>query len=936
MMSVRGSTASSRGGVLADWLIGSALFAGSLAVYLQTLAPSVATIFDDSLEFQLVCFQPGIAHPPGYPLYTLVGKLFTLLPLGDVAYRVNLMSAVFASLAVAFVYADLRLLAGYKVPALLGSAAFAVSAVFWSQAVIAEVYTLNAAFLAAVLCLLLAWAGRKERHRVPVDGEPTNSTRLLSLAALLFGLSLTHHRTMVLLVPAAIIFIALVDRRVFTRGSLMAKLTLLVVSPLALYLYLPVRGMSMSSLNGAYQNTLQGFLSYVTAGPYSIFLTANPLAQSRDLGFYVTLVRDQFTWAGLVLAAMGLAYSFTRWRQALLLVLFVATTALFGLVYKVPDVEVFLIPLFLVLALWIGVGFSALWEAIVAVLQRARQPEPAVVRNFLYCGLLVCGLLLPLSLWRGNQAQVDLSNAWDVHEYGRDILSQPLEDNAEIVGILGEITLLNYFQQTEALRPDLATIAADTAEERLAVVTSEMAQGHAVYLTRPLSRVDELYHLSSEGPLIRLQAGSLPQPPEPSHPLSVPFGQSIQLRGYDAEIRKTKVGPQLRVRLHWLAADESSQDYKVSVRLLNREGHLAAVNDSYPVRDAYRTYAWKPGEIVLDAHDLPILAGVPPGEYSIQVTMYQPELPDPLASTTAGTIALQPTLDLEAAGPWDVQRRPIANMGGRLKLLGYSLIGERFGPGDRVPLTLLWQGLASLDEEYTSLLWLDDGALPESEAGLALSSRYPPTSWQQGEVVRDWQSFLIPGYTEDGRYHLRMQVRAGNQPLSRLLWRLPMGNVVDLGEIQIEGRERSFELPSPQERLEASLGNSVRLLGYDLEPADAHAGDTLHLTLYWQSSAPMDTSYTVFVHLLDRRGQIQAQSDSTPGAGALPTTSWAQGEIIADTHEIPLPPHLASGLYPVAVGMYDVATGARLLASHVNGQSLGDQVLLGEIEVSSP
>ncbi|NIN64847.1 MAG: DUF2723 domain-containing protein, partial [Anaerolineae bacterium] len=133
---------------LIDPLIGAGLFAGSFLIYLGTLAPSVATIFDDSLEFQLVCYLPGIAHPTGYPLYTLLGKLFTFVPLGDVAYRVNLMSAFFAALTVVFLYATLRLIVKYRVPAALGAASFALSPVFWSQAVIAEVYTLNAAFVA--------------------------------------------------------------------------------------------------------------------------------------------------------------------------------------------------------------------------------------------------------------------------------------------------------------------------------------------------------------------------------------------------------------------------------------------------------------------------------------------------------------------------------------------------------------------------------------------------------------------------------------------------------------------------------------------------------------------------------------------------------------------------------------------------------------------
>src|SRR2546430_9415680 len=73
----------------------------ALALYLRTLAPSIAFLFDDSLEFQLVGYRLAIAHPTGYPLYTLLLKLFSFLPLGDVAYRANLLSAVCAALTVA-------------------------------------------------------------------------------------------------------------------------------------------------------------------------------------------------------------------------------------------------------------------------------------------------------------------------------------------------------------------------------------------------------------------------------------------------------------------------------------------------------------------------------------------------------------------------------------------------------------------------------------------------------------------------------------------------------------------------------------------------------------------------------------------------------------------------------------------------------------------
>ena len=143
-----------------DGVLVVGLFAASLALYVQTLAPSVATLFDDSLEFPLVSYRLGIAHPTGYPLYTLLGKLFTLGPWHNPAWRVNLLSAVAGALTVAFVYLAARQLTKRRLPALLGAVALAVSPVFWSQAVVAEVYTLTGAFVALLLWLALRWARR--------------------------------------------------------------------------------------------------------------------------------------------------------------------------------------------------------------------------------------------------------------------------------------------------------------------------------------------------------------------------------------------------------------------------------------------------------------------------------------------------------------------------------------------------------------------------------------------------------------------------------------------------------------------------------------------------------------------------------------------------------------------------------------------------------
>ena len=283
-----------------DWLAVGGVFITCLALYVSTLAPSVVTLFDDSLEFQLVTYQLGIAHPTGYPLYTLVGKLFTLLPVGNVAYRVNLMSAVFGAATVSLLFLFIRRVlqiqtevepqssqigsrlqvnqlesrlqsehGGNKsdrlgsrlkpagsviwpvyVGSLVGALLFAVGFVFWQQATIAEVYTLNALFVVSILLIAIS-----------ADGE---SLQPIYGLAFLFGLSLTHHRTMLLLLPAVGIYLLLVYGASLFRPKTMLISLLLGLLPLLIYFYLPLRG-EVGSLDGTYRNSWVGFWQQVTA-----------------------------------------------------------------------------------------------------------------------------------------------------------------------------------------------------------------------------------------------------------------------------------------------------------------------------------------------------------------------------------------------------------------------------------------------------------------------------------------------------------------------------------------------------------------------------------------------------------------------------------------------------------------------------------------------
>lgn len=627
------------------------IFVAALGLYGLTLAPTVVTLFDDSLEFQLVSYQLGIAHPPGYPLYTLLGWLFTRLPVGDVAYRVNLMSAVFGALTVALVYLiELELIAGWRrlpgkgpgdsvrqlgieiLAALIGAVSLAVSPIFWSQATVAEVYTLNAAFVAGILWLLVRGRRQEKSHTLP-------EKRLLALV-FLFSLSLTHHRTMVLLLPTIIFYLwrhsrdwrhrafpVLAAKEHLPAGLLWTgvKLATALAAPLMLYLYIPLRG-HVGSLDGTYTNTLTGFWQHVTASGYGVFILQNPFGVERGVNFYFSLFLKQFGPLGLVAGLLGLVALRQRDVRSLMGIAFITYFA-FNLFYRVADIQVFFIPPFLIWAIWVGAAAGWLLSEIGSV-NTNRLSSMRLVLS-LATVLLFSGQLAALA-WE-NLPVLNRSNDWAIYDYGLDMMRQPLEPDAAIVGILGEVTLVRYFQATQGLRPDLLPIAADREAERLAIIPRLLDEGRAVYLTRELPGAPALWSLSAAGPLIRVNPRPILKAPDAPFIVGSSLTPEISLHGYAIGRPSTHSGlPPVRLTLAWQATVPSTRELKVSVRLysqgasLSTSGQPVAQDDAVPVHFAYPTTAWRSGEFITDVYDLVLPTTLEPGDYTPLIILYEP------------------------------------------------------------------------------------------------------------------------------------------------------------------------------------------------------------------------------------------------------------------------------------------------------------------------
>lgn len=142
-----------------------------------------------------------------------------------------------------------------------------------------------------------------------------------------------------------------------------------------------------------------------------------------------------------------------------------------------------------------------------------------------------------------------------------------------------------------------------------------------------------------------------------------------------------------------------------------------------------------------------------------------------------------------------------------------------------------------------------------------------------------------------------------------------------------EEPSRSPETPSMSNKLDADFNRQVRLLGYDLDLSQVEAEGTIHLTLYWQAQQPIETAYTVFVHLLDESGQLVTQMDQEPQAGAAPMTGWLPGQVVVDEILVPVTEAVAS-IQSIAIGLYHPLTGERLPVLDQDGSVLDHSVMI--------
>jgi hypothetical protein len=385
----------------------------ALTVYLITIAPDLtwANFGSDGGELITASITSGIAHPPGYPVYIFLGKIARLLPIGNVAWRFNVLSAVSAATTVAFATATAQQVLKHcgkkETAAAAAGLCVAFAPLFWGQALISEVYALNSAVLAVLIWSVLS-------GRSPL------------LNGALAGLAITTHLSSLLLLPLVLVLTKRDRWLMFICGLLIGLLPLLT---------LPLLARSSSPIIWGDPSTLQGWFWLVSGRLYYANLrlpdSGEVLPRIIDLG---RILLQQWLWAGWLFVILGMTGRLLDKRVTLMLTMTGLIYLIYGYFYQTEDAIVILLPILILFCPLLAAGFSRIgaWS-----------------------------FILPFLLLLINYQTLNLHQQRSIRPLAEDVLLSAPEKAILLTSGDQSIFTLWYFQHVEGMRDDLVLVDAN-------------------------------------------------------------------------------------------------------------------------------------------------------------------------------------------------------------------------------------------------------------------------------------------------------------------------------------------------------------------------------------------------------------------------------------------------------------------------------------------
>ncbi|KAM6274393.1 protein O-mannosyl-transferase TMEM260 isoform 2-T2 [Porphyrio hochstetteri] len=435
-----------------------ALGAAVAALYAATLPPALPG--GDAGELITAAYELGVAHPPGYPLFTLLAKLVTgLLPVGSPAYRVNLLCGLLGAAAASLLFYTVFRLSGSYAGGILAAGVFSFSRLTWQWSIAAEVFSLNNLFVGLLMALTVHFeeaSTAKERSKIS------------KLGAFCCGLSVCNQHTIVLYIACIVPWVLsqLFRKMELSLGHLL-KLGLCFLAGLLPYLYLPASSyLNQARWTWGDQTTFQGFLTHFLREEYGTFNLAKSETGSsmrEMLVFQLTQMKSELSLPVLALALVACLSTAlpTKRQKSSTVWLFTAMLCLYSLFFAWRANLDVTKPLFL------GV-VERFWlqsSAVVAVLAGLGLAVLASVGSAVLKGSWVLSWLEWLSalalvasqVWT-NYSACDQSNNYVVDKFARNLLSSM--PKGAVILLRGDLpgNALRYVHYCEGMRPDITLV----------------------------------------------------------------------------------------------------------------------------------------------------------------------------------------------------------------------------------------------------------------------------------------------------------------------------------------------------------------------------------------------------------------------------------------------------------------------------------------------
>jgi len=429
------------------------LFILTFALYVSAAARTVT--FSDSGDFLMGISTVGNIHGPGYPLYLMSAKLFSwMVPFGSLAFRASLYSAIFASLTTCLIYWIVFRMTHSRVSGVVAGFAYAFSYTFWYESVIPETYAINTFFIALLIVLIMRW------ERLLEEGRRQSADNTLSIFALVFGMSLTNHFSIIFVLPAFLFFALDTNwREAFAPRNLLRMAAFLALGLLP-YIYQPAAAFRGPAYNYGDPSTLKRWYQHVTVYYQREGLLGYPfiLLWERFLRYFGTVTTEfpYFWWLG----AVGFLTSFRKRskKYPLFLLLLFLLASLPVMTYRQIESVLrahFYYESYLIFALWIGLGSAYL----IRVVKRLGARMDMVIEYAAVSLVALLVLLCPLSAAVVHYDKVDKSNYYFARDMAKDILDTVERDAVVMVSHDNVTFPVMYMQVVEGLRPDVQVIS---------------------------------------------------------------------------------------------------------------------------------------------------------------------------------------------------------------------------------------------------------------------------------------------------------------------------------------------------------------------------------------------------------------------------------------------------------------------------------------------